>query len=130
LPGRLGSRDDSEWVTITARLGWSPPRSLWSAVVDLSLSRPDALSDEELQARLGCGAELECEQVDLGDRGSAWVGENDAGRIGVGHVQSDGEIAYVIVDPDHPEVGNPDGGVDLTVDQVIDFVTDDRLDMP
>lgn len=127
---RYGSRDDAGWRSVRTYVGWSPWRSTTAVWVELSLSRPGSYSDDELRARIGCGMRFECHRVDLGDRGWAWVGENDAGAIGVGHVQPDGEIAYVVIGAEHPNYPNIARESDLTVDEAIDFVTDDRLDLP
>lgn len=127
---RYGSRVDSRWTSVTTHLYWSPWQRTTTARVELSLNRPGTYTDEELRTRIGCQDRFECERVDLGDRGSAWVGENEAGSIGVGYVQPDGEIVYIVIDTEAPGFVEADVAIDITVDDAIDFVTDERLALP
>lgn len=127
---RNGSRDDAGWASVTTHLWWSPWHRTATAGVELSLNRPDTYTDSELRARIGCQARFECARVDLGDHGSAWVGENDAGSLAVGHVQPDAEIVYIVIDTEDPYLPDSDVAIDITVDEVIGFVTDDRLNLP
>jgi hypothetical protein len=127
---RYGRQDDAGWSSVTTSLGWSPWRSVTTVVVELSLSRPGTYTDDELRAHIGCQTRVDCRRVDLGDQGWVWVGENDEGTIGVSHVQPDGEIAYIVIGAEHPYIDYVANESDLTVDQAIDFVTDDRLSLP
>jgi len=127
--GRSGSRDDSGWITVTRQLRWAPWHRIATSDVDLSLSRPGTYTEHQLQTRIGCHDQFECHQVDLVDQGSAWVGENDAGSFAVGYVQPDGEIATIVVDTEDPDLAASDVAIDITVDEAIGFVTDDRLDL-
>jgi hypothetical protein len=127
---RHGSRDDSGWSSVTSELHWSPWHRTATAAVEVSLNRSGTLTDAQLLARIGCQRQYECQKVEIGDQGSAWVGENDAGSFGVGHVQPDGEIAYIVIDTEDPYLVESDVAIDITVDEAIDFVTDERLDLP
>ena len=82
-----------------------------------------------MQTRIGCHDQFECHKADLGDQRSAWVGENDAGSFAVGYVQPDGEIATIVVDTEDPNLAESDVAIDITVDEAIGFVTDERLDL-
>lgn len=124
-----GTRDDSGWTTVTSQLSWSPWHRTATADVDLSLSRHGTYTGDQLQTRIGCHDQFECHQADLGDQGSAWVGENEAGSFAVGYVQPDGEIATIVVDTEDPNLAESDVAIDITVDEAIGFVTDDRLDL-
>ncbi len=128
--GRYGSRDDAGWSSVATWLSWSPWHRTATAEVELSLNRPGTVTDDELRTRIGCQRQFECHEVDLGDQGSAWVGENGEGSFGVGYVQPDGEIAYIVIDTEDPNLVESDVAIDITVDEAIDFVTDDRLDLP
>jgi hypothetical protein len=127
---RNGSRDDAGWASVTTHLSWSPWHRTATVGVELSLNRPDTYTDSELRARIACQTRFECARVDLGDEGSAWVGESAAGSIAVGYVQPDGEIVYIVIDTEDPYLPDSNVAIDITVDEAIGFVTDDRLNLP
>jgi hypothetical protein len=93
-------------------------------VAMIGITEP-GLSDAELRALLRCDDWYVCEQQQLPDGTSAWVGEAPEGSLGAAYQQSDGESVYFAANPPWAEPT-----LDVSVDQALAFVTDERLEYP
>jgi hypothetical protein len=93
-------------------------------VAMIGITEP-GLSDAELRARLRCDDWYVCEQRQLPDGTSAWVGEAPEGALGAAYQQSDGESVYFAANPPWAEPA-----LDVSIDQALAFVTDERLEYP
>lgn len=122
-----GSGGVSGWEYIGTKLNWKVPGEPGLGVVQVAIASP-GMNDRDLRSEAGCGGLYSCEPRELPDGSTAWVGQSDDGRLGAAYRQPDGESVWVIVDP---LFGNnsttPVSSVDVTVDQLLAFVSDDRL---
>jgi hypothetical protein len=113
--------------SIGTKLNWKVPGEPGLGMVQVGIE-PPGMTDSGRRFEIGCDEYFSCERRELADGSSAWVGQSGDGLIGVAYEQADGESVWVLVDP---LFGNnsqtPVSAVDISVDDLLAYVSDDRL---
>jgi hypothetical protein len=124
-----GSVGTSNGYTVGADFGWQVPGEDGLGLVHVGIGS-SAMHDSELRGEALCGQRgtYECEPRQLPDGSTAWVGQGDD-LLGVAYRQPDGDGVWLVVDPKFPYAthAEPVSSVDITVEDALDFVADDRL---
>ena len=111
--------------SVGTKLNWKVRGESGLGMVQVGIATP-GLTDADRRFEIGCGGS--CDRHDLGDGTSAWVRRSSDGVIGAAYEQSDGGSVWVLVDP---LFGNnsltPVSSVDVSVDDLLAYVTDPRL---
>jgi hypothetical protein len=119
----------SDLNALGTEMGWRVPGEDGLGMVQVGIGAPGLGAAEVRLEWVLCGEAYTCEERELSDGSTAWVGRSDDGRLGVGYQQDDGEWVWVLV---APLFGNrtttPVSSVDITIDQALGFVADDRLE--
>gem|GEM_PF-2671020 len=120
-----GGTTDSQHIG--TKLNWKIRGEPGLGMVQVAIATP-GMTDADRRFEIGCGEYFSCEQRELDDGSTAWIGQSGDGLIGVAYEQADGESVWVLIDP---LFGNnsltPVSEVDVDVNDVLGFVADDRL---
>lgn len=129
--GRDGKGSGSRWSSVEPAFEWRTEGDPGVGSVRVELANTaDDLVNISRSICAGNGSP-DCERRDLGEDGNAWVLDYGDGLYKVVHEQADGEAVAVTVDPQFDRLdAAPVRDIDVALEDVLDLVTDDRLDLP
>jgi hypothetical protein len=129
-PGRSGTANGSQWLSIAADFEWRNPGSPGVGAVSVSIENGTGDEADSVDAMCGSGA-YDCERRQLDGGGFAWVIDGRGGYFRVVHTQPDGETVAVSVLPEASWFDDePAADMGIAVDDVLSLVADERLNMP